>query len=107
MVSTAFGADDPARVQRLLVPLLRPFMKSPTQGAATSIHLASAPELERVTGGYFANSKPKRATKHSYDEAVAARLWRVSSQPGRAQPARGRRTSPTATSCSPGDGSAS
>ncbi|QBR94525.1 SDR family oxidoreductase [Nocardioides euryhalodurans] len=80
VVSTAFGADDPARVQRLLVPLLRPVMKSPTQGAATSIHLASAPEVERVSGGYFANSKPKRATKLSHDEAVAARLWRVSSE---------------------------
>ena len=35
LVSTRFGADDPAKVQRLLVPLLRPFMKTPTQGAAT------------------------------------------------------------------------
>jgi short chain dehydrogenase len=39
--------------QRLLVPFLRPLMKSPTQGAATSIHLASSPELEQVSGRYF------------------------------------------------------
>ncbi len=39
---------------RLLTPY-RPFMKTPAQGAATSIHLASAPALERVTGRYFAN----------------------------------------------------
>ena len=47
----------PRGIQRLLVPFLRPFMKTPAQGAATSIHVASAPELEQVTGRYFANSK--------------------------------------------------
>ncbi len=78
VVSTSFGAEDPGRTQRLLVPFMRPFMKAPAQGAATSIHLASAPELEQVTGRYFANSKPKKSSKRSYDEAVAARLWQVS-----------------------------
>ena len=58
------GADiiwsrGPARIQRLLVPLLRPVMKSPTRGAATSIHLASAPELAQVSGRYFANRRPR------------------------------------------------
>jgi retinol dehydrogenase-14 len=78
LVSTGFGAGDPGRAQRLFVPVLRPFMKSPTQGAATSIHLACAPDLDRTTGLYFANSKPKRSSKRSYDESVAARLWEVS-----------------------------
>jgi retinol dehydrogenase-14 len=75
---TAFGAEDPAGVQRLLVPFMRPFMTTPAQGAATSIHLASAPDLEQVTGRYFANRKPKRSSKRSYDQAAAARLWQVS-----------------------------
>ena len=78
VVRTSFGAGDPGGVQKLLVPFMRPFMKSPAQGAATSIHLASAPDLDRVTGQYFANSKPKRSSKASYDAAVAARLWQVS-----------------------------
>ena len=78
VVRTAFGAEDPGRVQKLFVPFARPFMKTPEQGAATSIHVASAPELEGVTGQYFANSKPKRSSARSYDEAVAARLWDVS-----------------------------
>ena len=78
VVSTSFGAEDPATVQRVFVPFLRRFMKTPAQGAATSIHLASAPDLEQVTGRYFADSKPKRSSKRSYDEAAAARLWQVS-----------------------------
>ena len=78
LVRTSFGAEDPARIQRLLVPLLRPVMKSPAQGAATSIHLASALELEQVSGRYFANRRPTRSSTRSYDEAVAARLWEAS-----------------------------
>ena len=78
MVSTSFGAEDPASVQRMFIPFLRPLMKTPTQGAATSIQLASAPELEQVSGRYFADSKPKKSSQRSYDEAAAARLWQVS-----------------------------
>lgn len=78
-VNTSFGAADPALVQRWLVPFLRPLMKSPARGAATSIHLASAHELERVTGRFFANSQAKPSSARSYDEATAARLWHVSS----------------------------
>jgi retinol dehydrogenase 14 len=78
VVRTSFGAEDPARIQRLLVPLLRPLMKSPAQGAATSIHVASAPELEQVSGRYFANRRPTRSSARSYDLAVAARLWEAS-----------------------------
>ena len=78
LVNTSFGGEDPGGAQRLLVPLLHPFMKSPTQGAATSIHVASDPALEHVTGGYFANCKPKRSSNRSYHEATAIRLWQVS-----------------------------
>jgi retinol dehydrogenase-14 len=81
VVNTSFGAEDPGGTQRLLVPLLRPFMKSPARGAATSIYVASAPALEHVTGRYFANSKPRRSSERSYDEGVAARLWRVCAAP--------------------------
>ena len=50
VVSTSFGAEDPGRVQRLLVPLLRPFMKSPPRAPPPRSTWPSAPELERVTG---------------------------------------------------------
>jgi retinol dehydrogenase-14 len=78
VVNTSFGSDDPGGIQRLLVPLLRPFMKSPARGAATSIHVASAPALAQVTGRYFADRLPKSSSEPSYDGVVAARLWQVS-----------------------------
>ena len=80
MVSTSFGAEDPASVQRVLIPFLRPFMKTPARGAATSIQLASAANLEQVSGRYFAGNRPKRSANRSYDEAVAAQLWQVSAE---------------------------
>lgn len=78
VVRTAFGAEDPGRAQRVFTPVMRPFMKSPARGAATSIHVASDPGLDEVTGHYFASSKPRKSSARSYDEAVAARLWQVS-----------------------------
>jgi NAD(P)-dependent dehydrogenase (short-subunit alcohol dehydrogenase family) len=36
VVNTSFGASDPGGIQRTVVPMLRPLMKSPSQGAATS-----------------------------------------------------------------------
>src|SRR5450756_243604 len=78
VVRTSFGAEDPGGAQRLFVPLMKPFMKAPTQGAATSIHVASSPDLGQRTGLFFVNSKPKRSSERSYDEADAARLWQVS-----------------------------
>lgn len=78
VVATAFGAEDPGSMQAFLTPLVQRWMKSPQQGAETSVHLASAPQLENVTGRYFANSKPKRSSKRSYSQADADRLWQVS-----------------------------
>jgi retinol dehydrogenase 14 len=78
VVNTGFGAEDPSAIFRLLVPLVRPFMKSPEQGAATSIYLASSPQVEGVTGKYFANRSVKTSNRSSYDTASTARLWQVS-----------------------------
>ncbi len=78
VVSTAFGAEDQAAFFTILSPLIRPFMKTAVKGAATSIYLASSPQVEGVTGVYYSNSKPKKSSKPSYDSGGARRLWQVS-----------------------------
>lgn len=80
VVRTSFGAEDPATFQRLATPLLRPFMQSPEQGAATSIYVASSPDLAGVSGRYFAKSSPRQSSKRSHDLAVAQRLWELSDE---------------------------
>jgi NAD(P)-dependent dehydrogenase (short-subunit alcohol dehydrogenase family) len=79
IVRTGFGAEDPGRIQRMITPFMR-LLKSPEEGAVTSIHLASAPELDGVTGQFFADRRPRRSSKRSYDESDASRLWAVSSE---------------------------
>jgi retinol dehydrogenase-14 len=78
VVRTGFAAEDPGPMFKFALPLIRPFLKTPRKGAATSIHLASSPAVEGVTGKYFADSKPKTSSESSYDETAAARLWQVS-----------------------------
>jgi NAD(P)-dependent dehydrogenase (short-subunit alcohol dehydrogenase family) len=80
VVRTAFGREDTGRLLRLMFPLVTPFMKTPEQGAATSIYLASSPEVAGATGAYFANRRPKRSSKLSYDLDLARRLWDVSAE---------------------------
>lgn len=80
MVRTGFGAEDAGTVQRLFTPLMRPFMKAPAEGAATSILLASSPDVAGITGGYFAGSRQRSSSKRSRDEATARRLWEVSAE---------------------------
>jgi NAD(P)-dependent dehydrogenase (short-subunit alcohol dehydrogenase family) len=58
--------------------LARTFGASPEEGAATSIYLASSPELEFVTGKYFERKQPTTSSPASHDEAVARRLWELS-----------------------------
>ena len=75
---TAFGAEDPSWISKVITPFWRPFMGTPQRGAATSIYLASSPEVETVNGRYFARRRQKTSSKASYDEDQAARLWEVS-----------------------------
>jgi NAD(P)-dependent dehydrogenase (short-subunit alcohol dehydrogenase family) len=79
VVRTSFAAEDSSRVWTVMIPLMRPFMKTPEKGAATSIYLASSPEVEGLTGKYFAGRQPRTSNSVSYDTATAARLWQVSS----------------------------
>ena len=91
---TAFGAEDPTVVMQAMTRIARPFMKTPDQGAATPIYLASSPEVGGLTGRYFANGRPKKSSKSSYDTAAAARLWQVSTRLAGLPPRSGTRARP-------------
>jgi retinol dehydrogenase-14 len=70
-VSGAFG---------FVVRALRPLMKSPEKGAETSVYLASSPEVEGLSGGYFVKKAEARSSNASHDERLATRLWEVSAE---------------------------
>lgn len=56
------------------------FLASPDKGARTSIFLATSPQVEGVSGKYFANQRETLSSELSCDRAVATRLWTVSAK---------------------------
>lgn len=84
MIGTNLAADLPAWLQGLIQRLL----PGADQGSDTSVYLATAPDLERFSGQYFAyrtllrrhSRTPGQPARHAADPAQAVRLWRVSEQ---------------------------
>ncbi len=54
------------------------FLVSPEKGAATTIYLASSPDVEGVTGKYFDDKKIKEPSSAAQNIADAKQLWDVS-----------------------------
>lgn len=60
--------------------LLRPFLKGPREGARSVVYVATAPELEGVTGRYFCDRRAVEPSEAARDPHLARRLWRVSEE---------------------------
>jgi NAD(P)-dependent dehydrogenase (short-subunit alcohol dehydrogenase family) len=65
---------------KLVAPLIKRRAISPEEGAATSIYLASSPEVEGVTGKYFYKCRAQKSAPASYVEEDAHRLWAISEE---------------------------
>ncbi|MBN1698579.1 MAG: SDR family oxidoreductase [Spirochaetales bacterium] len=76
-VDTELGRDY-AKKKSLLRTIMTLFAKTPEEGAATSVFLASSPEIEGVTGGYFSNCRQTKSSRISYDRENARLLWEES-----------------------------
>jgi NAD(P)-dependent dehydrogenase (short-subunit alcohol dehydrogenase family) len=63
---------------RPLNALYRMVMPKPESGARTSIHLASSPDVEGITGKYWANSAISEPAPHSQRKEDARALWEIS-----------------------------
>ena len=54
-------------------------LKTPRQGAQTTLHCALAEELEGTSGRYYGNcQEEKLATAVAADDDVGEELWRIS-----------------------------
>ena len=62
----------------LLYKLTRPFSLTAEQGADTVVWLATAPEMEGKTGGYYVKRHAARTSRAASNEISARRLWDVS-----------------------------
>lgn len=78
-VATNLGHNN-GRLAKLIAIALRPFLRTPEQGADSVLYLATAPEVATVSGKYFSNRRAVQPSPAAQDDAVARRLWRVSAE---------------------------
>ena len=81
VVATDFGADGDTRGPlRWFYRVAKPVLRTPSEGAETTLYVATAPELAEVTGEYFANCRRVRPSRVARDDQAARRLWQVSAE---------------------------
>jgi NAD(P)-dependent dehydrogenase (short-subunit alcohol dehydrogenase family) len=76
-VNTRFGTNNRGPMT-ILFRAFKPFMRTPEQGADTVIWLAASPEVEGLSGRYYADRKPLEPKKIANDPAARRRLWEES-----------------------------
>jgi NAD(P)-dependent dehydrogenase (short-subunit alcohol dehydrogenase family) len=79
VIASNFGQSGSAFI-RFGVKLIAPILATPEKGAATSIYLATSPEVEGVTGKYFIKKKAVHPSRLAQDVDLAKKLWAVSEE---------------------------
>lgn len=74
-VATSLGSQNGGFISRILPQLLKPFFRSPQEGAQTSIYLCCSEDVAGISGEYFVNCKQAKAKPWACDDAAADRLW--------------------------------
>ena len=78
-VRTGWGGDGEAgAILGLGLKLAKWAFLSPEQGARTSVYLASSPDVEGRTGGYYVRRRLRRPGAAARDDGAAQQLWQVS-----------------------------
>jgi len=65
----------------IFTPIMKTLQKTPSEGAYCSLHVATSPLVQGITGEYFFHSKPCAAGKpgtQAVNDADAERLWKLS-----------------------------
>jgi retinol dehydrogenase 12 len=77
-VATRLGTNTSGVLAKVVPLAMRPFMKTPAQGAATSLYVATSPDLAKTSGRYFADSRERQPNRAARDPEAARRLWNLS-----------------------------
>lgn len=77
VVATGFGHNTPGLVKAVM-NLIKPFLLSPEQGAATSLFVASDSAIAGFGGKYFEKCRAVDSSPASYDIQAQEKLWELS-----------------------------
>lgn len=76
-VSTSI-ARDMGPVPRGIFRLISRFVRSPQKGAETIVYLASSPEVQGASGGYYIDCHLAQTSPAAEDDSAAEQLWQES-----------------------------
>jgi retinol dehydrogenase 12 len=63
------------KMPRILTGIFSLFMISPEKGAQTTLYLATSPEVDKISGEYFAKSQRKKPASAALRQDIADKLW--------------------------------
>jgi retinol dehydrogenase-12 len=78
VVATRIAQDGDSRLGSLLWKVGSRWMRTPEEGAATSVYLATETGIERHSGGYFSDERLVEPSAAGFDQDAAVRLWDLS-----------------------------
>lgn len=76
VVATGLATNNGA-MSKLALKLVKPFLRTPAQGAATQIYLATSSEVEG-SGGYYVDCQAAQTKPWAASDAAAEWLWEMS-----------------------------
>lgn len=77
-VNTDLFRHAPLWLKPLLLPLAWLLFRDAAAGAETPVHCAAQPGLERLSGRYFADCRPREPWPPARDDRLARALWEAS-----------------------------
>ncbi len=79
-VATNMGVDRDTGFGKTIMKLLKPFFRTPEQGAATAVYVATSKQCRGVSGEYFYDQKIVGTSKRANDIKLARKLWTASEE---------------------------
>jgi NAD(P)-dependent dehydrogenase (short-subunit alcohol dehydrogenase family) len=77
VVASGFNRNN-GRLMRTAMSVIRPFARTPAQGADTLVWLVDSAAVAAESGGYFADRRRVAPSRAAQDPETARRLWEVS-----------------------------
>lgn len=77
-VATRIAQDGDSRLAGFIWKAARSRMRTPAEGAATVVYVATAPDIRQYSGGYFSDEQLATPNEAARNDSAAARLWAAS-----------------------------
>ncbi len=77
-VATDMGINRDTGFGEFVTKKLKPFFQTPEEGSSTAVYLATAKEVEGITGKYYYKMKPIESSRESYSRSLQKKLWQIS-----------------------------